>query len=134
MKRKSGSKDMIKWLNQNGHGISCDEVNVIETFLAEEAFKNQTSKSFCSATVQPSVFVTFIWDNNDVNPESLSGNVMHCTNGIIVQLQSDQIQHQNQRFSEISIQDKQVKRRSFKPIHTIQCQTTLLESESIRYI
>ena len=86
VKRKTGSKDVLKWLNRLGHGISYDEVNVLETFLAEQAVYNQTNRAFCPSSVQPSFFVTFVWDNNDVNPESLNGNVMHCTNGIIVQL------------------------------------------------
>lgn len=35
--------------------------------------------SFCDR------FVTFVWDNNDINPDTLSGESMHCTNGIIIQ-------------------------------------------------
>ena len=31
-------------------------------------------------------FVTFIWDNNDINPETLTGVSMHCTNGIMFQI------------------------------------------------
>lgn len=86
IKRKTGSKDVLKWLNRLGHGISYDEVNVLETFLADQAVFNQTNRAFCPSSVQPSFFVTFVWDNNDINPDSLNGNVMHCTNGIIVQL------------------------------------------------
>ena len=43
-------------------------------------------KTFVPSNIQPSQFVTFLWDNNDINPESLSGVSMHCTNGIIIQL------------------------------------------------
>ena len=43
-------------------------------------------KTFVPSSIQPSQFVTFVWDNNDINPESLSGVSMHCTNGIIIQL------------------------------------------------
>ena len=43
--------------------------------------------TFVLSNIQPSQFVTFVWDNNDINPESLSGVSMHCTtNGIIIQL------------------------------------------------
>ena len=31
-------------------------------------------------------FVAFIWDNNDINPETLTGVSMHCTNGIMFQI------------------------------------------------
>ena len=53
-------------------------------------------KTFVPSNIQPSQFVTFVWDNNDINPESLSGVSMHCTNGIIIQLptsSSDLYQH-----------------------------------------
>ena len=36
----------------------------------------------------PSVFVTFVWENNVVNPESIFGKTMHCTNDIIIQIRS----------------------------------------------
>lgn len=89
IKRKTGSKDVIKWVNRFGHGISYDEVNVLETFLAEKAIYNQITRRFCPSSVQPSRFITFVWDNNDINPDSLKGNVMHCTNGIIIQLSNN---------------------------------------------
>ena len=72
IKRKTGSKDVLRWINRYGHGISYDEVNVLETFLAEEATYNQTNRRFCPSSVQPSRFLTFVWDNNDINPESLN--------------------------------------------------------------
>ena len=71
-KRKTGSKLMIRWLNSLGHGISYDEVNYLETSLAE-AVENESIKSYCPSAVLPSVFVTFVWDNNDINPESIRG-------------------------------------------------------------
>ncbi|CAB4021754.1 Hypothetical predicted protein, partial [Paramuricea clavata] len=37
------------------------------------------------AIIQPSRFVTFVWDNNDINPESLKGLSLHCTNSIVIQ-------------------------------------------------
>ena len=85
VKRKTGSKHMITWLNKRGHGKSYDEVNFVETSLAKEMVKNQQLKSYTPSSVQPSRFLTFVWDNNDINPESLNGKNMHVTNGIIVQ-------------------------------------------------
>ena len=85
VKRKTGSKHMITWLNKLGHGISYDEVNFVETSLAKEMVKNQQLKSYTPSSVQPFQFLTFVWDNNDINPESLNGKNMHVTNDIIVQ-------------------------------------------------
>ena len=42
-------------------------------------------KSFVATSVKPRCFLTFVYDNNDINPESLSGKTMHVTNRIIVQ-------------------------------------------------
>ena len=67
-KRKTGSKEILKWLNRFGNCISYDEVTYLETFLATEEMKYQAIKSFYPSSVQPSIFVTFIWDNNDINP------------------------------------------------------------------
>jgi len=53
------------------------QVNAIETFLAENASMNQASKSFCPRSLYPDCFVTFIWDNNDINPESLKGGYIY---------------------------------------------------------
>jgi len=79
VKRRTGSKEILRWISKLGHGVS----------LANDAFQGQSMKSFCPASIQPSTFITFIWDNNDINPESFSGQVMHCTNGIAVQLRSN---------------------------------------------
>jgi hypothetical protein len=35
-------------------------------------------------SLQPSIFVTFVWDNNDINLEILNETSMHATNGIVV--------------------------------------------------
>ena len=72
--------------NKLGHGISYDDVNCLETSLAESQMCDKVLKTFVPSNIQPSQFVTFVWDNNDINPESLSGVSMHCTNGIIIQL------------------------------------------------
>lgn len=85
-KRKTGSRQVVKWLNRFGHGISYDEVCVLETSIALQQTKNQIQRNFVPSIIQPSKFITFVWDNNDINPESLTGVAMHCTNGIIIQL------------------------------------------------
>ena len=68
----------------------------METHLAENAFANQLTKSFVPRKVCPSIFVKFVWDNNDVNPESIFGETMHCTNGIIIHICSGITQQSNQ--------------------------------------
>ena len=85
-KKKTGLKQVIQWLNKLGHGISYADVNCLETSLAESQMCYKVLKTFVPSYIQPSQFVTFVWDNNDINPESLSGVSMHCTNGIIIQL------------------------------------------------
>ena len=85
-KRKTGSRVLLKWINRYGHGVSYDEVSVVEIFLAEEFVRNQSPKSFCPYSLLPMTFLTLVWDNNDINPDFLTGLVMHCTNGIAIQL------------------------------------------------
>ena len=85
IKRKTGSKIVINWTNKFGHGVSYDDVLILETSLAMEHSKDQIHRCFFPAIIQPSHFVTFIWDNNDINPESIKGLSLHCTNGIIAQ-------------------------------------------------
>jgi len=59
-------------------------------------------------------FVTFIWDNNDINPESINGVTMHCTNGIVVQVKS--INPGNKNLTEnFPLRNKQ-RKRSFAAI------------------
>ena len=84
-KRKTGSKQVISWMNRLGHGISYHETCALETRLAIQQSKEQTLRSFVPNIMQPSTFVTFVWDNNDVNPETLTGVSMHLTNGIMIQ-------------------------------------------------
>ena len=89
-KRKTGSKLLIECLNKLGHSVSYYEVNRFETFLAEQQNDNMCLLSYVPNTVQPSTFVTFVYDNCDHNPETLGGQVMHFTNGIIIQKVSAQ--------------------------------------------
>eukprot|EP00794_Sanderia_malayensis_P021054 gene21054-23110_t len=96
VKRKTGSKEIVNWLNKLGHCISYDEVRYLETTLAVQQTKYKALKTFVPAVIQPERFLTFVWDNNDINPETLTGINMHCTNGIMVQLAQpeDEIVHQ----------------------------------------
>ena len=94
-----------------GNSVSYYEVNRFETFSAENESKNACLQNYVPNNVQPSSFVTFVYDNCDHNPETINGEVMHCTNGIIIQRTPKQANH-------ISIcrRKSMQKRRSFKPI------------------
>ena len=89
-----------------GTSVSYYEVNRFETFTAENECKNACLQNYVPNNVQPSSFVTFVYDNCDHSPE-----VMHCTNGIIIQRTPKQANH----ISICSTKPMQ-KRRSFKPI------------------
>ena len=65
----------------------------METSLAKQQAQQKIHKSFVPGIIQPSRFVMFVWDNNGINPETLSGIRMHCTNGIIIQLAA--VSHRN---------------------------------------
>ena len=113
-KKKTGSGLMLDSLNRLGHSISYDEVSNAETSFAELNVKNQSNRSFVSSNIQPSSFVTFVYDNCDHNPETLSGASLHVTNGIIIQL-SSKTEEPEQSVS-IATPDFRSRRRSFKPI------------------
>ena len=80
VKRKTGSREMVEWLNRMGHCISYDEVNFMETSLALQAIKNESVKSYCPSSLVPLLFLTFVWDNNDINPETLNGKNSYFSN------------------------------------------------------
>ena len=85
-KRKTGSRLVLDSVNCLCHSISYDEVNNVENSFAEVNVKNQINRLFVLNNVQPSSFVTFVYDNCDCNPETLYGPSPHVTNGIIIQL------------------------------------------------
>ena len=81
--------------------MSYDDVLVLETRLATEKSKNQDHRSFTPAVIRPSSFVTFEWDNSDINPESLRGISIYCTNAIVIQ-SSGVVQNQTARRVSVS--------------------------------
>ena len=44
-KRKTGSIQVIQWLNKLGHGISYDDANCLETSLAESQMCDKVLKT-----------------------------------------------------------------------------------------
>ena len=41
--------------------------------------------NYLPSKVVPGLFGTFVYDNGDHNPETINGESMHCTNGILIQ-------------------------------------------------
>ena len=113
-KRKIGSRLMLDSLNQLGYSISYGEVNNVETSFAELNVKNQSNQLFVPNNVQPSSFVTFVYNNCDHNPETLSGASLHVTNGIIIQLLSKT--EESEQSVSIAKSEFCPRRRSVKPI------------------
>ena len=84
-KRKTASISVIRWLNRFGHIISYDEVSAVETKLAEDQIRNVNIRKYVPNSIQPSTFVTFVYDNCDHNAESIYNITLHGTNGIVIQ-------------------------------------------------
>ena len=87
---------------------------MVETAVAEEQLYQKKCTSYVPDSVQPSVFVTFVYDNCDHNPKTLSGVTMHCTNSIIIQ-QITTVQEIQQPISN-QIPSKKGKSQSLIPV------------------
>ena len=78
-------------LNRFGHGVPASQLAELETDIAERLLEEQPcGAAFIPSTISRTsgIFVSFAWDNNDINEETLLGEgTTHCTNGIIVQRQ-----------------------------------------------
>ena len=75
---------MITWLKRYGHCISYTDVGLVETKFADDQVQLCWSNGYVPSVMQPSVPVTFVWDNGDHNPESVYGVSLHCTNSIMI--------------------------------------------------
>ena len=84
--RKTGSRKFITWFNPLGHCISYDEVNLVEAGIIEEQINNFSTAAFLPSSIRPSEFVTFVYDNGDINIESIYNKSCHCTNAIAIQV------------------------------------------------
>jgi hypothetical protein len=80
VKNLTGSKEVITLLNRYGHGMSYEQVLLVETRLAEKQLEEEVNDVVLPKVVQPNVFSTFCWDNIDLLEETLSGKgTTHCT-------------------------------------------------------
>jgi len=63
VKNLTGCKEVITLLNRYGHGISYEQVLVVETKLAENQLEREEHGVILPKNVHPNVFSTFCWDN-----------------------------------------------------------------------
>ena len=112
-RRKTGSRKLITWLNRLGHSISYHDVNLVETHIAEEQIANVTTAACLPNNIRPEAFVTFVYDNRDINVESVYGRSYHCTNAIAIQQKSNDRPEQNAASATVT---SNYRRRSFKTI------------------
>ncbi|CAC5401973.1 unnamed protein product [Mytilus coruscus] len=90
LKTQTGSSEIVKIINKFGHSVSYDQVEEIETSIAEQMIMNTEDDIFIPSIIRKGVFSSFCWDNNDLCEETLSGQgTTHCTNGIVIQTRPD---------------------------------------------
>ena len=116
---------MFTWLNRYGHCISHTDVGLVETKFADDQVQLCSSNGYVPSVMQPSVPVTFVWDNGDHNPKSAYGVSLHCTNGIMIQLQEDRPSPVTSRDVivtknvENTITQSRTTKRSFQPVQSV---------------
>ena len=85
---------------------------LLETLL-ETVIREKDIRSFVPKNVAPSVFTTFVYDNCDHYPETIRGETMHCTNGILIQ---KRVEDKRSDSEEPAYQQQVIKKRSFQPV------------------
>lgn len=98
VKSQTGSAEVVKILNRFGHRLSYDQLEEIETAVASGVAQRSDDTGICiPSNIKGGVFTSFCWDNNDLLEETLSGSgTTHCTNGIVIQRQSDWCENQGE--------------------------------------
>eukprot|EP00117_Sycon_ciliatum_P037091 scpid96105/ scgid27808/ len=79
------SRRTIDILNRLGHRMSyCQDLEA-ETAMAEHIAREQSHPSAPPPSINKEQPFFFVWDNNDLKEETLSGmETTHCTHGIIM--------------------------------------------------
>ena len=117
LRRKTGSKEIVTCLNRLGHSLNYDELLRLETNIAEKE-SSLSSIDYIPSQIEKENFVTYVYDNCDHNPETLSGVSMHCTNGIMIQRPSNPIAVDDTKFKAEQTPKETTMRRSFTPVNT----------------
>ena len=86
----TGSSEVVILLNWFGHGVSYSKLEKIETAMAKRQINKHENEDLIPSNCQKNIFLTFVYDNNDMFEETLSGiGTTHCTNGIVIQRSID---------------------------------------------
>ena len=82
----TGNKEVNMLLNRFGHTLSYGMIQKYEKARVEQLHGNERNSLILPKTVQARVPTSFVWDNNDLCEETLTGaGTTHVTNGIIIQ-------------------------------------------------
>ncbi len=82
----TGSKEAANLLNRYGHCYSYSKIQDYEKALVKKLHGENSNSLTIPMTIQSGAFCTFVWDNNDLCEETLTGHgTTHVTNGIIIQ-------------------------------------------------
>ncbi len=83
-KSLTGSKKLVTALSRLGHGIAYTQLTEMEDAMLKEKINNEST--LIPTNIKPGLMVDLVFDNNDIQEETLSGKgTTHCTTGIIIQ-------------------------------------------------
>ena len=87
LRHLTGSKPLITMLNRMGHCCSYDDVEVLDTSLAQEVLaKSEMFGVVVPSNIIPGIFVQAAGDNIDINVETLDGkSTTHATTLVLYQ-------------------------------------------------
>ena len=87
VKTLTGNVEIIRTLNNLGHGISYSQLEENDTALClQKLAANNNQRIILPASIKPHVFTSLAWDNIDRLEETLTGKgTSHRVNGIAVQ-------------------------------------------------
>ena len=86
MRNITGNKEVISLLNRFGHTVSYWKAQDYEKCLVKKLHGEHENSLILPSTVEKCSFATFVWDNNDLCEETLTGTgTTHVTNGILIQ-------------------------------------------------
>ena len=86
----TGNAEVLTLLNKFGHTLSYSKIQEFEKALLHKYHGEHQNSLILPSTVRKNGFCTFVWDNNYLSEETLSGEgTTHVTNGIIIQREVD---------------------------------------------
>ena len=86
VKHMTGSKKVVTMLNRFGHAINYDELQRIDTAIAENIIKSDNTDTLLPSNISAGQFVHAAADNIDINEETLDGlSTTHATSMVLYQ-------------------------------------------------